>query len=344
MVVGQGNVSFFPGISTGGADFLFYSGGNPSLLNLSDNLLSRTSTTCVPWTSGTTSPVIVMNTTQMGYTNKNGTGAKMFYSSFYSGTFASLPTQKINSTALLGKRSNGQFKQLGFFKELIVYTSAMSSTVEAKLKSDQNRIYGIAPITDLVLEILHSKKDGYTSTLTFNSPTVNSPPYKLMKALKPNFFVVKLSVPSQTIQGFVASNTYLTGKRFIGDYPSLNSIVGFMDSGNNFAESFSTIQTRTDNLINDFKASNANVYWILTTVNSRVTYDSGQETMRTTQVNPDIISRASFTNKIISVDISGITSLNVGGTGMDVDGTHWNTSGNTTYVNTIYPYYYLAHK
>ncbi len=288
--------------------------------------------------AGTTAPIVSMNINQMGAENKSGVGSNMFYDTYYSGTASAFVTQRINSTAYLGKRSNGQFKQGGIFKELIVYTSAMSSTIEARMKADQRKIYKIQQKQRGLIVLEHSQARGYESTNTFNSPIKDSPGYKFTQALGPDWTVLSYAVPSQTIPGFVSSNTYSTVKDLIHDYTNINWVVYFMDCGNDFADPFSTITANQDALITDFKASNSNVWFVLNTVLPRSTYSGAQETMRTTQINPYILAKESYSNKILTVDITGIASLAVGGSGRDTDGVHLVSSGNQTLVNTVAPY------
>jgi len=332
--VAQGGMSFFPG--TASTDVLVYTGGNPSFIILSDNTVFRSSTRSMLFASGDSAPMKAAQQLQFGVKLRSGVGATYYYDSFASETLTALSTQRVNTTALLGKRSNGTNKMLGAFQELVVYTSSLSAPNEVKLKADQRHAFKLINKKYIVLCVGHSKIFGYTSTNAFNEPFENSPPSKLAQMLGPEYVVYSFGIPSATIQSIQAANIYGTIKRMLLDHSGLIPIIVFLDPGNNIGtDNYATLTGRIDSFVADVRATAPDARFVFPTITSRGTYAASAPLeqlrldintyLRDNYNNPD---EKNYVSDFIDNAFIGPADSYENTTYMDVDEIHFVTNGN----------------
>jgi hypothetical protein len=338
--VAEGYIAFFPG--TASTDVLFSFGGAPAIATLSDNTVFRSGTKSMLFNSGDVSPLKSMNVTQIGIKNKQGVGCSYFYENVISESYTAFTTQRVNTTAILGKRSNGTNKQLGIFQELIVYNSTLSSDNESRMKADQRHCFKITNKTEVIIFSGHSKAHGYQSAVAFNEPVENQPAYKLARLHGERYLVYSYGIPSATIQSLMASNAWTTIKRIANDYPGLRTTFIYHDPGNNLGtDDYATLTGRIDLLISQLRTAAPNVRIILNTITDRVVYVTNPTwgALRL-QINTYLLSLHNPANNIYTVDLT--LNPNIGPNGAytnsyhDVDQVHFSPTGNQELANENY--------
>lgn len=339
--VAQGYIAFFPG--TASTDVLFYFGGAPSVFVMSDNVVFRSSTKNMLLNSSDAAPFKLVSLTQIGVKMRSGVEASYFYDNIQSQTFSALTTQRVNTTALLGKRSNTTNKQLGMFQELIVYTSSMSAPVETIMKSDQRHCFKILNKRYLVPWCGHSKEFGYITATAFNTPIEVSPAWYAQRLAGEEYSFMSFGVPSATIQTFLASTNYTTVVAMLNT-TDLVPIFAYLDAGNNIGtDDTPTLISRFDSFIAGIKAAAPNTRFLFTTITSRSTY-AATPAYEQTRLDFNAHLLANYNNPSLNywtVDLS--QSPNIGQANSylnsyhDPDGIHFSALGNEEVAAYLVP-------
>lgn len=339
----RGIVCFFPG--TASTDVLFTSGGNPSTFTLSDNTVFRGSSTRLDANVGAQSAEH-LNIVNSGYRSHTSASHLSYRYDHLTQTFTVFASTRINTTALLGKRSNATNKQCGEFQELVIYKpSVVSLSSEASFISHRRAAFGVLTKQFMWIGDIDSLTYGYASTNPINNPQRNSWPWSFARLMGETHSCFNFGISGTTLATVLTQGNWVTRTTMLGDTTLIPCYVlwgGTNDIGTD--QSLATCQSRMEAVVSAIRTAEPNCRIVFLTTISRTIFVStpAREVVRldfNQWIRDTYFTDVSAKNYLCDVaadPLLGAQNAYLNTTYFDVDGDHLNTNGLSLVASKVY--------